>query len=79
MVRTNEFIAFPSGLFFRMIVPLYFIEFDGLLPCDMVFLIQYLDRCSRYDISASSGVTSRRTTSEGAFRHFLSYKTWNMS
>jgi hypothetical protein len=70
MTRTKEFFTFPSGFIFRMIAPLDLIEFDGLPPYNMVLLIQYLIGCSGYDKSASSGVTSRRTTSEGAFKQF---------
>jgi hypothetical protein len=40
----NEVLTFPSGFFFRMVVPLQLIELDGLVPCDTVLLIQYLDR-----------------------------------
>jgi hypothetical protein len=31
ITRVKEFLIFPSGFFFRMIVPLHLIEFDGLL------------------------------------------------
>jgi hypothetical protein len=43
-VRKEEFFAFPCCFFFRVVAPLYLEEFDCFTPCDMILLIQDLDR-----------------------------------
>jgi hypothetical protein len=43
MVRTEEFLTLPSGLFFGMVATLYLEELYSFAPYNTVLLVQDLD------------------------------------
>jgi hypothetical protein len=44
MAQSEKVFTLPGGFFFGLVTPLYFEELDSFALCDMVLLVQDLDR-----------------------------------